>query len=580
MIGEECKSETVSASLFSEYKQYLQRKRERIFAQNQDELVPIFNKQRRYSKEELESVKSSLKPVYSSFPRLKHHFIPKFNSPFLSPFQYGQQDPSEITIDSMLSFQSSIFVTSNYFIGLGILIFPFIYSTTGLLGLIQILVVGLICAHTAKLLQRIQYTYALESYADIAECSLGYIWRVILSYLFYFQLLFDCTFNMMIFLNSMIALFQDQPHLKEPIEAASVLVFIAIIQAVAYKPYTKKVLSFFSIVGSLSALCLSIFLFIAFFEDLKYISSQSKKVSKKKKPEHLSNAINLVSAFGLTVSLFMIHTASPNIFRSMQVPSKFPSVINTTFSLAILYYTLFTLTAYLTYGNTVEENVINSIGANPDIHWIIIALIHITLIFMVLSRFAMISFPLLQNIEDILTTLFHLRAHVDSSDVQKSVHTDLASRFSIIQHSRLSLTDANSPNTRLSLTDAISPNDHASANLATPTSPVYSAIINIVKAGLPILCYYLVTSVFKGKIVLLLKIIGGIFGVSLSICFPILFYTLIFWRSISIFEKLSLWGVIIVVFYLGIMSIIIELDQTNMTTIFTSRQHHQDCLRH
>ena len=570
MIEEECKSETASASLFSEYKHYLQRKRERIYAQNQDELVPIFNKQRRYSKEELETVKLSLKPVYSSFPRLKHHFIPKFNSPFLSPFQYGQQDPSEITIDSMLSFQSSIFVTSNYFIGLGILIFPFIYSTTGLLGLIQILVVGIICAHTAKLLQRIQYTYALESYADIAECSLGYTWRIILSYFFYFQLLFDCTFNMMIFLNSMIALFQDQPHLKEPIEAASVLVFIAIIQAVAYKPYTKKVLSFFSIVGSLSALCLSIFLFIAFFEDLKYISSQSKKV-KKKKPEHfVSNAINLVSAFGLTVSLFMIHTASPNIFRSMQVPSKFPSVINITFSLAILYYTLFTLTAYLTYGNTVEENVINSVGANPEIHWIIIALIHITLIFMVLSRFAMISFPLLQNIEDILTTLFrcHFRAHADSSDVQKSVHEDLASRFSIIQH-------------RISLTDVISPNDHASANhTTTTTNPVYSAIINIVKAGLPFLCYYLVTSVFKGKIVLLLKIIGGIFGASLSIIFPILFYTLIFWRSISIFEKLSLWGVIIVVFYLGTMSIIIELDQTNMTTIFTSRKHHQDCLRH
>ena len=569
MIEEECKSETATASLFSEYKQYLQRKRERIFAQNQDELVPIVNKQRRYSKEELESVKIRLKPVYSSFPRLKHHFIPKFNSPFLSPFQYGQS--SEITIDSMLSFQSSIFVTSNYFIGLGILIFPFIYSTTGILGLMLILVVGIICAQTAKLLQRIQYSYALESYADIAECSLGYTWRIILSYLFYFQLLFDCTFNMMIFLNSMIALFQDKPHLREPIEAASVLVFIMIIQAVAYKP--KKVLSFFSILGSLSALCLSIFLFIAFFEDLKYISSQSKKGSKKRKPEHVvSNAVNLVSAFGLTVSLFMIHTASPNIFRSMQVPSKFPSVINITFSLAILYYTCFTLTAYLTYGKTVEENVINSIGTNPDTHWIIIALVHITLIFMVLSRFAMISFPLLQNIEDILTTLFqnccHFRAHVDTSDViQKSVHEDLASRFSIIQHSRLSLTDV------------ISPNDVASANSVATTNPVYSAIINIVKAGLPFLCYYLVTSVFKGKIVLLLKIIGGIFGTSLSICFPILFYTLIFWRNISIYEKLSLWGVIIVVFYLGAMSIIIELDQTNMSTIFTSK-HHQDCLRH
>jgi len=568
MIEEECKTET----LFSEYKQYLQRKRERIFAQNQnqDELVPIVNKQRRYSKEELESVKSQLKPVYSSFPRLKHHFIPKFNSPFLSPFQYGQ-DPSEITIESTLSFQSSIFVTSNYFIGLGILIFPFIYSTTGILGLIQILVVGIICAQTAKLLQKIQYTYALESYADIAECSLGYTMRIILSYLFYFQLLFDCTFNMCIFLNSMIALFQNKPHLREPIEAASVLLFIGIIQATSYKP--KKILSFFSILGSFSAVCLSITLFTAFFEDLKYISLHKEGTEKRKSKPFVSNAINLVSAFGLTVSLFMIHTASPNIFRSMQVPSQFPSVINITFSLAILYYTFFTLTAYLTYGDTVEENVINSIGVNPEIHWIIIALIHITLIFMVLSRFALISFPLLQNIEDILTTLFQnccqFRAHVDTSDViQKSVHEDLASRFYIIKHSRLSLTDA------------ISPNDVASSANPATINPVYSAIINIVKAVLPFLCYYLVTSVFQGKIVLLLKIIGGFFGTVLSICCPILFYTLIFWRNISIYEKLSLWGVCLGISVLGIMSIVIELDQTNMTTIFTSRKHHQDCLRH
>ena len=582
MIGEESKSEVdrdlTTSSLFSEYKQYLQRKRERILrsnAQHQDELIPIVNKQRRYSKEELENVKSQLKPVYSSFPRLKHHFIPKFNSPFLSPFQY--QDPSLITVESTLSFRSSIFVTSNYFIGLGILSFPFIYSTTGFLGLVQILVVGIGMASTAKLLQKIQYTYALESYADIAECCLGYNWRIILSYLFYFQLLFDCTFNMMIFLNSMLALFPNQPHLTEPIEAASVIVFIAIIQATAYKP---KILSFFSILGSLSAVILAVTLFIAFAEDLKYISSQirNRQETKKRKSEYhfVSNTINLVSAFGLTVSLFMIHTASPNIFRSMRIPSQFPNVINITFSLAILYYTVFTLSAYLTYGNSVEENVINSIGENPEIHWIIIALIHITLMVMVLSRFALISFPLLQNIEDMATMLFqnicHFRA-IDPSDLIKKsdsrdLHEDLASRFSIIKHNR-------------SLTDAMSPNEYVtSAANPGPANPVYSAIINIVKAGLPLLCYYLVIAVFKGKIVLLLKFIGGFFGTLLSICCPILFYSLIFWRNISILDKFMCWAVIIVVFYLGIMSIIIELNQTNMTTIFSSTNHHQDCLRH
>ena len=568
--GEELKTESNQGNLWQEYKLYLKRKREKILlAQHKDELIPI---NRRHSKEELEQVKSTLKPVYTSFPRLKRNFIPKFNYP-----RFGTLDSNDTEHQSFLS---SIFITSYYFIGLGILSFPYIYASTGYLSLIQLFLVGITMAYTSSLLHRIQYVCCLESYPDIVELACGYTGRVVLSYIYYFQLLFDCTFYLTVFLNSMLQL-APNPHLREPVEAASVLLFVFVTETVAIKP---KILAIFSILGSFSALLFSITLIIAFYGDLKYKSekevNQENLRTNQKYHFVVWKCIDLISCFSLTVSLFMVHTAAPNIFRSMQTPAKFPAVINITFSFAILWYVFFTLLAFETYAYEVEENVINSVGLNPYSHWMLSATIHSSLVVMVLARFAITSFPLLQNIEDVFFMFFRNSFHAnvgahnfDSNSMKKSdsrdIHEDLASRFSIIKHNRLLMSDA------------ISPTDY----ISNP-NPVYNAIIGIAKALLPLLCYYLVQQ-FQGRILLVLKIIG-FFGALLCICFPILFSIIIFWKQSYIFEKILAFILIGLVFILAFSSLYLELHQTSSTqsvpqmtfNVNNISSSHQNCLRH
>jgi hypothetical protein len=202
---------------------------------------------------------------------------------------------------------------------------------------------------------------------------------------------------------------------------------------------------------------------------------------------------------------------------------------------------------------------------------------------MVLSRFAITSFPLLQNIEDIFFMFFrnsfhvHVGAHdFDSNSMKKSdsrdIHEDLATRFSIIKHNRLLMSDA------------ISPTDY---NISANPNPVYNAIIGIAKSVFPLVCYYLVSEVFKGRIILILKTIGW-FGSLLSICFPILFYTIIFWKQIFLYEKLLAFILISLVFILATTSLILEMYQTSNSQLISSmnynvstiRANHYYCLRH
>ena len=175
---EEEKIESNGKLLLLEFKKNVSRKREKKLLGKNTELVPILG-ERRHSKEELEQVKLTLKPVYSSFPRLQKSLYQfKFSLP-----KYG----SITNIDHNLNINStwySVIISWNYLLGLGIVGFPYIYSKVGWICLLQVIVVGLACLKTTELLRHIQYIFALESYPEIAEEAIGYSGRLLITLLF------------------------------------------------------------------------------------------------------------------------------------------------------------------------------------------------------------------------------------------------------------------------------------------------------------------------------------------------------------------------------------------------------------
>ena len=184
MEEQKIESESEHRSL-SYFKYNVKRKRERLSLKN-SELIPVLSRERRHSKEELESVKLSLKPVYSSFPRLQHSSLYQFK--FSLP-KYGSINSG---IDHNLNINSylySIAISWNYLLGYGVVGFPFIYLKTGWTSLVQLIVVGIACNKTTDLLRHIQYIFALESYPEIAEEAIGYKGRLLTTLIFYFQLL-------------------------------------------------------------------------------------------------------------------------------------------------------------------------------------------------------------------------------------------------------------------------------------------------------------------------------------------------------------------------------------------------------
>lgn len=134
---------------------------------------------RKPSADQLESVR--LKPTLTSFPpphRGHSPTLPDFSFPdydyssvVQSPFREHVSIPVNLSTEESghNSVIASVFSSTNFFLGVGILGLPFGMMCSGWAGVAILILIGTAFSYSAHLLGRCQYKLNLRSYPDISE---------------------------------------------------------------------------------------------------------------------------------------------------------------------------------------------------------------------------------------------------------------------------------------------------------------------------------------------------------------------------------------------------------------------------
>ena len=93
---------------------------------------------------------------------------------------------------------------------------------------------------------------------------------------------------------------------------------------------------------------------------------------------------------------YMGHAALPSIFRGMKRPSQFPVVIDATFAIMIVCYSLISCAAYMAYGQRVRDNVAVNVTADSRFH----VAVNVLVIAIVVIKFALAAVPITESLFD------------------------------------------------------------------------------------------------------------------------------------------------------------------------------------
>ncbi|CAG8680233.1 15271_t:CDS:2, partial [Dentiscutata heterogama] len=213
----------------------------------------------------------------------------------------------------------SIFNFCNVLMGVGILSLPLALKYTGwVIGLSLLFFCMGATNYAAKLLVKcLNYTEGIYTYPDIAAIAFGKFGTIAILILFSLELIAIAISLVILIGDSLQILFPDIS-----------LVFLKIIAWVILVPLTLvdiKYLSYFSLLGILSAIFLTFVVIINGFT----IDEQPGSLFNPMKTELWPTDLNtLPLSFGLIIAGFAGHSVFPSIYLNMKTPSKYLKAIN------------------------------------------------------------------------------------------------------------------------------------------------------------------------------------------------------------------------------------------------------------
>jgi hypothetical protein len=144
----------------------------------------------------------------------------------------------------------------NYFVGIGVLSIPYALKA-GWIYVLNMILLGIVFGITGELIGLCQQKLGSKTYPDIAEAAFGFTGRIIVSIVYYVQLLFDLVLFFNLFVTSACQLFGG--------DLLVVLVCVTVLMIVETHIFTTmKRASALSIVGAATGLLLCAALFLAF----------------------------------------------------------------------------------------------------------------------------------------------------------------------------------------------------------------------------------------------------------------------------------------------------------------------------
>ncbi|KZV75580.1 hypothetical protein PENSPDRAFT_571205 [Peniophora sp. CONT] len=269
------------------------------------------------------------------------------------------------------TFRQTLFNAGALLLGIGMLSEPLAFACAGWgMGTFLIIFYGYITCYTAKFLGRIVISDArIRSYADIGLKAFGSKSATIISVIFCLE-----VFTVSVILET---LYADSLNAVVPAFSSDTYKLVSVVILIPSVFFPLSTLSYTSLMGIVSTLCLTAVIFIDGFSKAHAPGSLIEPAET-----HLlfANWKNLGMAFGLFMAGFGAHAAMPSLAADMEDPSRFDEAMDYAFTFTTVFYALIGAAGYLMFGDDVSDEISQNLlgipgystGLNKTVLWMLV----------------------------------------------------------------------------------------------------------------------------------------------------------------------------------------------------------------
>ncbi|CAN4109676.1 unnamed protein product [Withania somnifera] len=290
------------------------------------------------------------------------------------------------------SFTQSVLNAVNAMCGIGILSIPYALKEGGWCSLFLLLLFGLITFYTGILLKKcLESSPSIETYPDIGQAAFGLLGRIFIAIALYAELYSSCIEYLIMMSDNLGALFPNS-HIEfagihlDSYQICAVISTLVILPTVWLR--NLSLLSIISAGGVISLILVVICLiWVGVIDEVGFHPSGTA-----------INIAKLPVTIGLYSFCYGSHSVFPNIYSSMKEPSKFPSVLLISFSLAFFSYLGVAVCGFLMFG----ENTNPQFTLNLPAKLVTSKIAAWTVVITPLTKYAITITPVVFGIEEFL----------------------------------------------------------------------------------------------------------------------------------------------------------------------------------
>ncbi|KAK7429527.1 hypothetical protein QQZ08_003906 [Neonectria magnoliae] len=408
-----------------------------------------------------------------------------------------QGDKVVLAVEGQSTLPQSVFNSINAIIGVGLLSLPLAFRMSGWIpGLFILTLTAAVTSHTGKLLAKcMDYDRTLITYSDLAYVSFGARARVVVSALFTLELI---SANV-----ALVILFADSLDLLLPgFATVNIWKCTAACLVLMLNAMPLRFLSYTSVIGIFSTFCIVCIVIVDGLIKPHTPGSLREPAVTYLLPE---NWLALPLAYGLLASPWGAHSVFPSIYRDMRHPYKWKKAINVTFSFSYVLDTCLAVIGVLMFGDGIREAITSNILKTSGYPQGLTVLMCTFIAIIPLTKIPLNSRPIITTM-DVLCGVHqeHHHHHGQASNGSSALATKLTRGFVRVFVVMLLL------------------------------------LISILIPSFDSVCAFL----------------GAALCTLISIILPISFHLKLFWRDISIRERLISWILLIVFGTLGTLGTI------------------------
>ncbi|CDH53169.1 amino acid transporter transmembrane [Lichtheimia corymbifera JMRC:FSU:9682] len=255
------------------------------------------------------------------------------------------------------SFWQAVFNSTNILMGVGILALPLGFKLAGwVIGTLVFIFCFVVTNYTAKILAKcLDGNPGAQTYGDVGYAAFGTRGRMSVSAIFVTELVAVCI-ALVIFLSDTISsLFPSLPNI-----IVSVISFL-VLTPMLFVPVRH--LSYASLLGVLIAVSI---LFLLLFDGFTKPDAPGSLIESAETEIFPSNWRVMPLSFGLIMAGFAGHSVFPTIYRDMENPKEYKSVVDWCYVATAIVYFFVAACGYRMFGVDTLEEITKNIVSIPE----------------------------------------------------------------------------------------------------------------------------------------------------------------------------------------------------------------------